>query len=149
MVEAHRKREVSRRVAERAIGAASNTTRGEGSGFVQALGRAGSYEAVRGAGNAYCYLSWPYPPDDPPKFHLVFDRLGTDRAREPVECADEAWPVIRDELAARGYGLHDAGYGSMVAVVLDREIESADQVDIFKQYGWIAHDDPTHQTSFV
>ncbi len=149
MIETHRHREIPQRTAELAIKAASHTQKGASSGFEQALGRASSYEAVRGSGRAYYGPSWIYPASGSPKVHLVFEKLGDDGIRNPVPHSTEAWPVIRDELVARGYGMHDAGYGGVVAVVLDKELEVGDQVDIFSEHGWLGRDDPVHQTSCI
>jgi hypothetical protein len=148
MIEAHRNRDVPRAIAKRAIDAANQTTKGKKSGFDSALDHASGYDSVKGAGNAYYGPSWPYPPHDSDQVHLVFEGYGNEGIRTPVKYSTDAWPVIRDELVARGYGMHDAGYGGVVAVVLDRELEVTDQVDIFLQYGWLGHDDPIHETSF-
>jgi hypothetical protein len=149
MIRAHQRREIPRRTAELAICAAVNTRKGAASGFWTALDGASSYKSVRGLGEAYTHPSWPYPPPGSPRHHVAFEYLGDCGIRNPVPDAREAWPVIRDELAARGIGMHDAGYGGIVAVVLDRELPYGDVSDIFSEYGWYGRDDPSHQTSFV
>ncbi len=149
MIEAHRRREIPRRTAEMAILAAVQTTKGKLSGLSAALDRAAGYEAVQGLGACYDGPRWPHPESGSPRVHILFDKLDGRGIRNPVAYAHEAWPVIRDELAARGYGMHDAGFGCIVAVVLDRELAVPDQMDIYREYGWIGQDDPNHHTSLA
>jgi hypothetical protein len=74
-------------------------------------------------------------------------------ALEPVLAgSDHSWEVVRDELAARGYGIHEAEHdaksdGGVVAVVLDRQMKSSDLDDLFYVYGLEGLSDSTHQTS--
>ena len=150
-VERLRRREIPYQLAQIAVADVASTTKGSRSGLLGALARAASYEAVEGSGSRYTSYSWPSPGRDD-KVHIFFENIpeNTTAPEYTASGTDDSWLVIRDELAARGYGIHDAGHGSsVVAVVLDRDLDIDVYLDIYRQYGLLARNDPIHQTSIA
>jgi hypothetical protein len=139
-IEGLRNRKVPYLAASSAVRLALQTEKGRRAGLEEALAAAAGHQAVAGMGEIYSPETWPEN-TNPTRVNVKFISAAGMKVLEPVDAgSDHSWEVVRDELAVRGYGIHDAEHGAtpdggVVAVVLDRQMRSSDLDDLFYVYG--------------